>query len=125
MAKRDMPCSFPVWLEPRQRTIAYIKWVVFFYLRERAAWNYPAQHDTKQNPVLTLPSETCTQCPHSAEGRPGGKSVLWQAAVSECQGLTRRPRGRSSFERVVATVLLQQGPVSHGVATPQRLLPYT
>lgn len=69
MAKRGTPCSFPVWLEPRQRTIAYIKWVVFFYLRGRAAGNYPAQHDTEQNPVLTLPSETCTQWPLLSRGQ--------------------------------------------------------
>lgn len=35
---------------------------VFLY-EKKSSWKLLAQHDTKQNPILTLPSETCTQCP--------------------------------------------------------------
>lgn len=124
VTKRDMTFH----LQPGQSRGRKLQTVSngLFLLTEKAAGNYPPQHNSKQIPILTPPLRNLYTVSLSQQrpSRPG-KLALWQAAVSECQGLTRSPK-RYSFERVVKTLLSQQGFVNHRHSQePQSTFPQT
>lgn len=96
-----------------------------FLFGRKSSWKLPCPTYYRAEPYFNPPLGNLYTMPLSQQ-RAGrlGKSALWQAAVSECRGLTRRPRGCPLFEGVVAAVLSQQGPVSHRHShTPQLAFP--
>lgn len=94
MTERDMPCLSLAWLEPKQQSIGSMKQTIFFHLRGTAAGNYPAPHNSEQTPHITRLLRDLYPVPLT-EQRPGspGKSAVWHAAQSECQGVSISPRG--------------------------------